>query len=380
MNIILDERDKKWISEVREKLEIKLCAECERMRGKIPGELDSEGKYTDADNIFWWTNGFWAGILWQMYKATGDDMYKNEARITEKRLDKALEGFEGLDHDIGFMFLHTAVADYRLTGDKEAYRRGMHAATILAGRYNPLGGYIRAWNPAYDTVNGTIGLTIVDTLMNLPLLFWAYNETGDIRFKAIAEAHADKALNYTLRPDGSSNHKVIFDPETGEYIKSDAGQGYETGSSWSRGLSWAIYGMALASQYTGRVDFLDAAKRSAHYFLACSAMTDYIPLADFRAPAEPVVYDTSAGLCAACGMLEIAEQCGDFEKPLYIDGAIKLLHAITDKCCDWTPENDAITNHSTRAYHDGRHIHLIYADYFLTEAILRLTGEGFLIW
>ncbi|MGM9937923.1 MAG: hypothetical protein ACI38A_11315, partial [Candidatus Ornithomonoglobus sp.] len=63
-----------------------------------------------------------------------------------------------------------------------------------------------------------------------------------------------------------------------------------------------------------------------------------------------------------------------------VSSTVTVLRAITDKCCDWMPENDAITNSSTRAYHDGRHIHLIYADYFLTEAILRLIGEGFLIW
>lgn len=376
----LNTSDSKWLKEVREKLEKKLNAECSRMNGWIPNELNEEGKYTDTENVYWWTNGFWAGTLWQMYKATGNKMYMDEARKTEVRLDAALEGFEGLDHDTGFMFLHTSVADYRLTGDKDAYRRSMHAANILAARYNPLGGFIRAWNPAYDTVNGTIGLTIVDTLMNLPLLYWAYEETGDVRFKAVAEGHAQKALHHTLRPDGSANHKVIFDPVTGEEIKTDGGQGYGVGSAWSRGLSWAVYGMALSYRYTKNTEYLDAAKRSAHYFLASSAMTDYIPLADFRAPQEPVIYDTSAGLCAACGMLEIAEHVPEYEKPLYIDGALKLLKAITEKCCDWELDNDAITRMSTRAYDSGRHIHLIYGDYFLTEAILRLTGEGFLIW
>lgn len=380
MKFDLDTNTIAWLADTRRKLENKLLTECRRMNGIIPNELNDEGKYSDIKNIFWWTNGFWAGTLWQMYNATGDEIYKNEARITEKRLDAALEDFEGLDHDIGFMFLHTAVADYRLTEDKDAYRRGMHAANLLAGRYNPLGGFIRAWNPAYDTVNGTIGLTIVDTLMNLPLLYWAYEETGDIRFKAIAQAHADKAYTYTLRPDGSTNHKVVFDPETGEFIKTDGGQGYGTDSSWSRGCSWAVYGMALSYRYTKKQEYLDAAKRSAHYFLACSAMTDYIPLADFRAPDEPVIYDTSAGLCAACGMLEIAEYCDEFERRLYIDGALKLLKVITAKCCDWNPNTDSITRFSTRAYNGGRHIHLIYGDYFLTEAILRLTNEGFMIW
>ncbi len=379
MHYELNNSDNAMISEMRELLEHKLSAECARMDGKIPNELDADGKYGDTKNVFWWTNGFWAGMLWQMYHATGDKAYMEEARKSEYRMDEALNAFTGLDHDLGFMFLHTAVADYRLTGDKDAYRRAMHAATILLGRFNSLGGYIRAWNPDYDRVNGTIGLTIVDCMMNLPLLYWASEEMGDPRFRAAAVAHADKTLEFTLRPDGSANHKVVFDPETGEYISNPAGQGCASGSSWSRGQSWALYGMALSAHHTGDTKYLDAAKRTAHYFLAASAMTGYVPLADFRAPKEPIVYDTTAGMCAACGLLEIAEQVTELEKPLYIDGALKLLRAMKPYC-EWNPDKDGITTYCTRAYDSGRHIHIIYGDYFLTEAILRLTGEDFLIW
>ena len=85
------------------------------------------------------------------------------------------------------------------------------------------------------------------------------------------------ALRYILRPDGSSNHMVDFDPETGEYKDNPGGQGYESGSSWSRGQSWAIYGMALAYRYTKNQAYLDAAKRSAHYFMANVSLNDYIP-------------------------------------------------------------------------------------------------------
>ncbi len=380
MDYGISQKDREWIAELRVKLEKKLRAECVRCAHIIPNEITDGGSYEDTENVFWWTNGFWSGMLWQMYSATGEELFKETARFTEKRMDRALELFEGLDHDTGFMFLHSAVADYRLTGDKDAYRRGIHAANILAGRFNPLGGYIRAWNPAYDTENGTLGLFIVDCMMNLPLLFWAYGETGDPRFMGIAKAHADKTLELTLRPDGSANHKVVCDPQTGEFISAPAGQGYSVGSSWSRGQSWAIYGMALAAKYTGEQKYLDAAKRTAHYFLACAADTDYLPLADFRAPAEPVVYDTTAGMCAVCGLLEISQQVGEYERRLYVNGTLKLLRAMTDRFCCWDPQKDGVTDHCTRAYNDGRHIHIIYGDYFLTEAILRLSGGSFEIW
>ena len=90
-------------------------------------------------------------------------------------LDQCLELFEGIHHDAGFMWLLTAVADYKLTGWKEARIRGLHAATILAGRYNVNGKYIRAWNGPGGRDYGSV---IIDSLMNMSLLHWAYEETG----------------------------------------------------------------------------------------------------------------------------------------------------------------------------------------------------------
>lgn len=49
----------------------------------------------DRGRYFWWTNGFWAGLLWQMYHATGKEAYKENAEIIEQKLDMALEEFWG---------------------------------------------------------------------------------------------------------------------------------------------------------------------------------------------------------------------------------------------------------------------------------------------
>ncbi len=366
------------IKDMRKKLEEKLRAECLRMGDMIPYMLDESGRYRDTENIFWWTNGFWPGMMWQMYSATGDDIFMKAARASGTRLRDALQHPEKLDHDVGFMYLHTALADYRLTGDPRARADALAAADILAARYNPRGGYIQAWNANYGGKKAE-RLYIVDCMMNIPLLYWADGE-GRSGYGQIAVAHADKTLNATLRNDGSSNHIVECDPETGDVISTPAGQGYCEGSSWSRGQSWALYGMALSARYTGDGKYLDAAKRAAHYFLACAAMTGYVPMSDFRATQTPEIYDTTAGMCAACGLLEIADQVADGEKQLYRSGAIKLLEAANSRCCEWDPDKDGITLNGTVSYNSQRNTHIIYGDYFLAEAILRLTGEGFMIW
>ncbi|MCL2016818.1 MAG: glycoside hydrolase family 88 protein [Defluviitaleaceae bacterium] len=331
----------------------------------------------EGNGIYWWTNGFWVGVLWQLYHATNQESYRATAEVLEKRFDTALEGFLGLHHDVGFMWLHTAIANYRLTGNETSKRRGLHAATILAGRYNPNGQFLRAWN------HDRIGWMIVDSMMNIPILYWAAAELGDPRFTTIAKAHADTCMNTIVRTDGSCNHIISFDPATGEYLDNPGGQGYASGSAWSRGNAWALYGFALSYLHTKDENYLNTAKKIAHYFIANLAQTDWIPLADFRSPKEPIIQDSTAGMIAACGMLEIAKHVPEHEKDLYRTSAINVITACEKAFANWNVDEDSIMSGGTEAYHSGdkaRHVPIIYGDYFFVEAVLRLLDKDFLIW
>lgn len=378
MQYELSEKDRMWAEQTYEKILLKLSAECDRVGSKIP-YIAEDGLYREdkgETDIVWWTNGFWPGILWQMYHATGEKRYQRTAERVEERLDRAFDLYTGLHHDVGFMWLHSAVADYRITGNERSRARGLHAAHLLAGRYNPRGKFLRSWN------RDRAGWVIVDSMMNIQLLFWAREELGDPRFGFVAEDHADTLMKYTVREDGSCNHIIVLDPETGELLETPGGQGYGSGSAWSRGQSWAIYGYALCYLHTGKKKYLDTAKKVAHYFLAETERTGGIPLVDFRAPKEPAYWDTTAGMCAACGMLEIANHVPEHERALYIDGAIKLLRAVDEKYCDWDPKRDSILGMGSGSYHteNDRHVPIIYGDYYLLEAVLRLTGRDILLW
>lgn len=109
----------------------------------------------------------------------------------------------------------------------------------------------------------------------------------------------------------------------------------------------------------------------AHYFIACVQQTNWIPLCDFRQPAVPALYDTTAGACAACGLLEIADFVSENEKKLYTDVAIHMISAL-EKECDWTETEDSILQNGTEAYDRGHHMPIIYGDYFFAESIYRL--------
>lgn len=96
-------------------------------------------------------------------------------------------------------------------------------------------GFLRAWNDIPGQDSDTRGWVIVDSMFNIPLLYWASEETKDPRFAAIAVRHADTVLANFIRPDGSVRHIVEFNPATGAFVRDYGGQGYAQGSSWTRG-------------------------------------------------------------------------------------------------------------------------------------------------
>lgn len=129
------------LNEIYAKIDKKILAEAVRMGDKIP-YIPIDGVYPDMrdKNMSFWTNGFWSGMLWQMYHSSQNEQYKEAAKKSEIVFDEALRQFEGLHHDVGFQFLHTAVAS---------------------------GNYIRAWNVDNTGRWGKdlTGWMIVDCLM-----------------------------------------------------------------------------------------------------------------------------------------------------------------------------------------------------------------------
>ena len=364
--------DQKWLEDVWEKTEVKLARTAVSAREILPYTTEN-GKWTERSRD-WWTNGFWPGTMWLMYDATGKEDYKITAERAEVLLDDALKTVSRLHHDVGFMWHLSAGANYRLTGSQQSFVRNMYAANMLAGRYNIKGGFIRAWNS-----ENAIGWAIIDCMMNIPLLYWASKETGDDRYKYIAMSHADKTLKYHVREDGSANHIVEYNPQNGDFVTTYGGQGYCEGSSWSRGQAWALYGFTLSYIHTGEQRYLDAAKKCANYFIG-AVCGDWLPRCDFRAPAEPVIYDSSAGLIAANGLLELAKHVGEFEHDMYYNAGVNLVRAIGDKFADWSEDTDAIIGYGTESYSGRHHIDMVYSDFYFVEALNKLKGVNTFLW
>ncbi|HJC25286.1 MAG TPA: glycoside hydrolase family 88 protein [Candidatus Eisenbergiella merdavium] len=337
--------------------------------GDIVPWYSPDGIYRECREDFW-VSGFWPGMLWIMYDLTGKESYRKKAWDWDVRIGSLFLKQSNLHHDVGFQFLTTAVLKYKITGDQDAYRMGLRAADFLAGRFNPAGRFIRAWNQEKT------GWAIIDTMMNVSLLFWAADETGDPRFAHIATAHAETVLKHFMRGDGSVHHIVTFDPKTGEMTGALKGQGYAEMSSWSRGQAWAIYGMANVYRYTGDKRFLDAAKRAAQYFWM-NLGEKKIPSWDFRAPGqEKERWDSSAGAIAASGMLVIAEQ-DELEGLLYQKCAETLIDSLTEYCTELEKTDyQGILLHGTgnKPAEEQVDVALIYGDFFYLEALAKLEG------
>ncbi|MBP3198898.1 MAG: glycoside hydrolase family 88 protein [Butyrivibrio sp.] len=395
---ILRTDDEKWVSEALGKIAEKMEVVVGRNVGKIPYSTDENGRFDDRSgkkDISWWTNGFWAGELWQLFKLTGNELFRQEAIGTEDKMDAVFMDYNGMDHDAGFRWLPTSVIRYKLEKNSESKNRALLAAANLAGRFNLNGNFIRAWNDWGDD-RDTTGWAIIDCMMNLPLLYWASEELGDPRFKAIAMAHATTASKNFVREDGSVRHIVGFDAATGDYVRDYGGQGYGEGSSWTRGQSWGIYGFTLSFHYTHKIEYLRTAMKIADYIIS-ELKENYLVPVDYRQPADVTWEDSTAAAITASGMIDLYREIKDLAENVvsstqeelskdrealltkadkYLDTAINLLKALHENRCDYTCDKDNILEKCTAAYHDPEHeFAIIYGDYYYIEALMKLKEQ-----
>lgn len=366
--------------------------------GKFPqSRMHYDGKYL-LDNGGSWIDGFYVGVFNLAHALTGDEDFREIAeqydgfwtlRIQNTEEINEANGFLKLDHDVGMIFLPTVGYNYacfKREKDKEIL---IKAADILVERFNERGNFIRAWDTwKWDTDEDFIeekkGKVIIDSMMNIPLLFQVAKMTDKLYYHQIAEKHALTVADYLVRGDFSTYHTYNFNYLTGEPICGKTRQGYSDESCWSRGQAWAVYGFALAYKYTGNNRFLQIAVKAAEYFINHLSTVD-IPCWDFSAAEQEFApWDSSAATICASGLLELWELTGQEQHKA---NALRLLKALETFCLTDKYENcQPLILHgcSGPAYREGvpKMIHssaidvpLVYADYFYMECKLKLSGK-----
>jgi len=337
-----------------------------------------DGRYETYKENFYeignWTSSFFTGMALLAWRETEDEYFLNQVlRLAPLYREKVFTRHLDTHHDLGFLYSLYSVALYKLTGNREHREVGLRAAEVLSQRFNEKGNFIRAWGCMNTTEHDN--MAIIDCLMNLPLLYWAANETGDDKYRDIAVRHADMALKCFVRPDDSVYHAYRYDLKTGRPILADNYCGYATDSYWARGAAWAIYGFALSYGYTHDVKYLDAALRLAKKFIG-ELDDEVVPVWDFRLPPEEEpIRDASAAVVAVCGFQELAKhQVADSE-------ILRTKHALLDRVCskEYLDDNPSCPGILKSAY-GNKVAYTSWGDYFLMEALSRELEMGETFW
>ncbi len=343
----------------------------DRQRGNAWQLFTVNGKWKYGQKVNW-LSGFLGGELWQMYALTGRTEFRKRALAFARSLLPYVNKDD--THDMGFIFYPTVVRAYRFTKDVRFKKAALRAAQMLLRRYNAKGHFIRAWGKLGTPKKE--GWSIIDTMMNLQLLFWATRVTGDGRYQEAAYAHAITSMKQNVRPDGSTVHVVVFDAHNGKVLKKQTHQGAADSSVWARGQAWGIYGFATAFKYTDDERFLRTACRLADFMIA-RLDSDYVPFWDLTDPRARNYKDASAAAVLACGLYRLSDLVYSGEKMLFYQKiADRIVRSLLKNYLFWR---------SKRKTEQGLLLHQVYnfpkhwavdesypaGDYYFTKAYAR---------
>ena len=349
---------------------------------RFPSSATRNQTYGVIDNIEW-TDGFWTGLLWLCYEYTGDDAFKNLAlKNVDSFLNRVEKRIELDHHDLGFLYSLSCVAGYKLTGSAEGRKAGLLAADKLMERFQEKGGFIQAWGELGARDNYRL---IIDCLLNIPLLHWAFLETGNPVYRNAAVRHYEAACNNVIRDDASAYHTFYFDPGTGEPLKGVTRQGYSDDSAWARGQAWGIYGIPLNYRYVKDDSAFNLFKGMTNYFLN-------------RLPEDEVCYwdliftdgsnqsrDSSAAAIGVCGIHDMLKYLPEVEsdKNTYRHAMHCILRSLMERYTapEIKPGNPVLL-HGVYSWHSGKGVDEgnIWGDYYYMEALMRFYKDWNLYW
>lgn len=372
-----------WLQEEIEFAVNKVRENLKTFQETVPPAASEGLVYPEEENIDW-TASFWVGMLFLAKELTNstefDATIEKQMASFKHRLENKIE----LEtHDIGFLYSLSAVADYQVNKHEASKKLAIQAADLLMERYSPTAQIIQAWGNLNDPAQR--GRMIIDCLMNLPLLYFASEQTGDESYKKAAYAHAKQTQKYIVRPNNTTFHTYYFDVKTGEPIEGKTQQGYSDDSCWARGQAWGIYGFTLSYNHTGDYQFLETAKAVADYFIS-------------QLPKDQVAYwdllfndgsgqerDSSAAAIAVCGLLELAKQLplSDPKHEEYEAVAIKIMQALAQKYTSKKSEHSnglLLEGVYDKNSNKGVNECMIWGDYYYLEALTRLTKSWYSVW
>ncbi|MGQ9473239.1 MAG: glycoside hydrolase family 88 protein [Candidatus Caldatribacteriaceae bacterium] len=342
-----------------------------------------KGRYFPLENVEW-TAGFWTGILWLAFLITGKKQFRIAAQQLLFSFENRLQQNIAIDtHDLGFLYLLSCVPDFEIFGSEISKALALDASQKLTERFHPQGKYIQAFGKVPPEENP---ITIIDSLMNLPLLYWASKKTGKSEYFQVAVQHAQTVRSLLVREDGSTYQACRFCFQDDQPMWLGTIQGYSNISCWSRGQAWAIYGFTLSYKYTKLPIFLDTALKVTEYFLN-HLPEDQVCYFDLIFSQGDQPRDSSAAAIAVSGILELAsvlETIDPEKSSLLHQKALTILQNLTRNYVAISDDKqDGFLLHAT--YHwprkEGIDESCIWGDYFYLESLSKAIGStSYSLW
>ncbi len=324
-----------------------------------------------------WFCGFWVGLLLASHLHTGDPRYMTWAR--ERMRLVAQRADDGNTHDIGFIFESSAVPGFHITGDDWYAQIALRAADRLRARLvtTPGGAYLASWGPM-DDPRGRRS-SAIDTMANLPLLYWAAHYSGDGSYRMAADAHAAMTAKGFLRPNWSTYHAVEYDEATGQRTRGFTFQGAGDESDWARGQGWAIYGYVESLRETRKARYLDLAEKTANYYL--ERLGDrLVPPWDFDAEgADAEIKDTATTAIVASALIELGTIHPDrAARAAWRARGLDMLAGLCREEFADEPTHRGLLRNScySRPHKQGVVSATMFGDYFFVEALCRAVMPG----
>jgi unsaturated chondroitin disaccharide hydrolase len=347
-----------------------------QLRNLIESQPDQFPIYTtngkwDFSGESWtnWCEGFLGGQLWLIYEYNSDPWWREKAEhysrlIEHRKTDRNV-------HDLGFLFWSTYKRWYDLTSEPALNNVLIEAGKTMSLRFKEKGQYLRSFL-AEDSL-------FIDIMMNVGIVFYAAQQTGDPAILRKAIQHCLTTRRYLVRGDGSTAHEGIFDLETGEFLHQSTQQGWRNDSAWARGLAWALYGFGTVYTFTGDSRFLQTTEACANYYIE-KTPEHGIPPNDWDEPNPASPYESSAAAIAAGGFWNLS---GLTQNPaaahFYRQYALQILDTLMkpEFLADQTPGWQGLLKHGM--YHQNKGLgvdeSVMWGDYFFLEALSKVVND-----
>lgn len=372
-----------YINKLLDAVDKKIQKLCKKFGDSFIHAASQNGKYFSIDK-FEWTKAFYTGILWNLYIYSKNDDYK---KIALSHCDKLIVDAErgGIkNHDVGFLYNLSCIAGYKITSNERLLAGARVAADILKDRFIPEVGIIQAWGDVKQQTENS-GRIIIDTFMNLPILYYMAEQFSDDTYRNIANSHLNKAIKYLIRSDFTTYHTYFFDIISGDPVAGKTHQGKNDESMWARGQAWAIYAFPIIYGYNkDRKDLIPLARKLLDVFLE-KLPNDFVCPWDFDfEDYSEVAKDAGTMPIVALGILEMlkykefftAEELNKYKKIVF-----KIIESLVEQDYISTEEatwEDGLVRHSVYAYHyRGVNEFCLWGDYFYVELLMKLYNDKY---